>query len=126
LNDESDVLINAQEGTTKALRQWRMEAVKDIRVGLIRSYVKEAKAMMVAGREIKPERGKGVEVPAELTKGLRRVKGAKAAFDGLTPGRRHEYARYIAEAKRAETRVSRVEKVIPMIVAGVGLNDRYR
>jgi uncharacterized protein YdeI (YjbR/CyaY-like superfamily) len=37
-----------------------------------------------------------------------------------------EYADYIASAKRADTRQRRIEKILPMIVAGVGLNDKYR
>jgi len=32
----------------------------------------------------------------------------------------------VAGAKRAETRAKRLEKVLPMIADGVGLNDRYR
>ena len=48
------------------------------------------------------------------------------AFDALTPGKQREYAKYVAEAKREETRLSRTKKIMPMIKAGKGLNDRYR
>ena len=57
---------------------------------------------------------------------LRQDGKAKAAFEKLTKGRQREYAEYIGSAKRAETRQSRLEKCLPMIADGVGLNDRYR
>ena len=41
-------------------------------------------------------------------------------------GTEQEYASYVAEAKRETTRLNRVEKALPMILDGVGLNDRYR
>ena len=48
-------------------------------------------------------------------------------FQGaLSPGKRREYAEYIAEARREDTRNKRLEKIMPMILAGQGLNDRYR
>ena len=42
LKDEASVLINAQEGKTKALRQWRMTSVKDIKPAIVKRYLKEA------------------------------------------------------------------------------------
>jgi uncharacterized protein YdeI (YjbR/CyaY-like superfamily) len=48
------------------------------------------------------------------------------SFNKLTPGRRREYADYVAEAKRAETKARRIEKILPMIRSGSGLNDTYR
>ena len=43
-----------------------------------------------------------------------------------TRGKQREYAEYIAGAKREETRSKRLQKVFPMIEAGIGLNDKYR
>ena len=57
---------------------------------------------------------------------LRKRRKAHASFEAVTPGKRREYAEYVASAKREETRLKRVEKVLPMIEEGVGLNDRYR
>ena len=53
-------------------------------------------------------------------------KKAELAFKALTPGRRREYADYVSEAKRAATRTKRIEKILPMIAAGTGLNDKYK
>ncbi len=51
---------------------------------------------------------------------------AKTSFATLNPGKRREYADYVASAKRNETKVKRIEKILPMIESGVGLHDKYR
>ena len=126
LDDDAGVLINAQEGKTKALRQWRMQAGGDIKPAVIKRYVKAAIDVVDSGAEIKPDRGKSLDIPDELQKALRRTRGASAAFRALRPGQQREYADYVADAKRAATKVRRIEKILPMILAGAGLNDRYR
>lgn len=126
LDDDADVLINAQEGKTRAMRQWRMHAARDIRAAVIRRYVQQAKSLIDEGKRIGPVRSKPTVVPVELTKALNRCKGATAKFRSLTPGKQREYADYVASAKRADTRARRIEKILPMIQAGTGLNDRYR
>lgn len=70
LNDDAGVFVNAQEGKTKALRQWRMNAASDIEPVVIRRYVKEAIASVDGGREIKAEPSTAVVVPDELQKAL--------------------------------------------------------
>ena len=57
---------------------------------------------------------------------MRRQKGAVAAYRKLTPGRQREYAEYISSAKRDDTKQKRIEKILPKITAGAGLNDKYR
>lgn len=126
LKDKSNVLINAQEGKTKALRQWRMHTAGDIKPTVIKRYVKESIALFDAGREIRASKNKPVSVPPELSAALRRNKGATAAFRGLRKGLQREYADYIGSAKRDETKRKRIDKVLPMIAAGIGLNDKYR
>jgi hypothetical protein len=58
-----------------------------------------------------------VNVPPELTKALSTNKAAAAAFKALSYSHRKEYAEWIASAKREETRVSRAEKSIAMVIA---------
>ena len=48
LEDKANVLINAQEGKTKTLRQWRMNSAKDIKPAVIKRYVKEAMGLIEA------------------------------------------------------------------------------
>ena len=126
LRDEQGVLVNAQEGRTRAMRQWRFQAVEEIDETLLRAYVDESIENQLQGKAIKAERKKPVEVPDELAGALAEDRDAGERFDTLTPGKQREYAEYIAQAKRAETRTRRLEKILPMIRSGHGLNDKYK
>ena len=63
LADTEKVLVNAQEGKTKALRQWRFTSKKEIKVRAIKAYVKEAIELEKAGKRIGPDRAKALTVP---------------------------------------------------------------
>ena len=125
LRDEQGVLVNAQEGKTRAMRQWRFQSVDEIDEPLLRDYVKESVENQRQGREIKPQRIKPVEVPVELADALAEHDDAGDRFNALAPGKQREYAEYIAEAKREATKLRRLENILPMIRAGLGLNDKY-
>ena len=126
LKDEKNVLINAQENKTKGLRQWRFNSVDEMDTDLILNYLKEAIENQKQGKEIKVERSKKLSIPMELKAAFKQVDQLEAAFKKLTPGKQKEYAEYINTAKRENTKLSRLEKIIPMIQAGVGLNDKYK
>lgn len=125
LRDEESVLINAQEGKTRAMRQWRMRSARDIRAAAIKRYVRESVENARAGKKVKPAPPRDVEVPPELELALKAQNGLRA-FGRLRPAQQGEFARYVGEAKRAETKARRIEKILPLIKAGSGLNDRYR
>lgn len=129
LSDPEGLLGVSEGSSAKAMRQWRMESKKDIKAKAIASYVKEAVTLQEAGKQIKPKKPvkKGsVDLPPELAAALKKRAKAKKGYDALTPGKQREYANYIAEAKRDATKQSRIEKILPMIEAGVGLHDKYR
>lgn len=126
LRDERGVLVNAQEGRTKALRQWRLQSEDEIDEVLLRAYVKETIENQRQGREIKADRNKPLQIPDELARALSEHQKARERFDALSLGKRREYADHIAEAKREETRTRRIEKIMPMILAGHGLHDKYK
>jgi len=126
LADAHKVLINAQEGTTKSLRQWRMKSAEEIRPAIIRHYVSEAMRLVRDGKRTGPQRKGPAIVPAELKNALARNRIVQKKFSELTPGRQREYAEYISSAKRDDTKRKRLDKILPMIREGVGLNDRYR
>jgi len=56
-----------------------------------------------------------ISVPPDLKKAIARSATAKAAFDKLSHTHRKEYVRWIEEAKRAETRIRRIEKAVAML-----------
>ena len=126
LKDKDKVLINAQEGTTKALRQWRFFAVDEIHPQQVQKYVKEAIENQKLGREILPQRKKSLVIPSHLSEALRGNSNLKTCFDQFTTGKQREFADYIASAKRIKTRKNRLQKIIPMILRKEGLNDRYK
>lgn len=128
LEDKEKMLVNAQEGKTKAMRQWRFASVKEMDKKLIKAYVLEAIENQKQGKEVKISRSsaKKLEIPEMMESELGKSKKLKTAFDKLTPGKQREFADYISEAKREATKLSRLEKIKPMILGGIGLNDKYK
>ncbi|RMF58752.1 MAG: hypothetical protein D6748_07920 [Calditrichaeota bacterium] len=128
LKDEQKKLMNAQEGKTKALRQWRFQSPEEIEADaeLIQSYIQEAINNQLQGKEIKADRSKPLIIPEELQEKLFSNSELAERFAALSKSCQREYAEYIAEAKRPETRLRRLEKIIPMIMEGAGLNDKYK
>jgi uncharacterized protein YdeI (YjbR/CyaY-like superfamily) len=127
LKDKYKVFINAQEGKTKAMLQWRFNSIDEINTVQIKEYVLEAIENVKLGNEIKPTRSlKPVLIPEELQQELNTNKELKISFDNFSLSKQREYAAYISEAKRASTKLNRLEKIIPMIISGVGLHDKYK
>lgn len=126
LQDPKGVLINAQEGKTKAMRQLRFSSIESVDYELVKAYVNEAIANQKAGKEIKADTKKALVIPKELQDALDKNNKLEAHFQQFTKGKQREFTDYISEAKREETRLNRIEKIIPMIMGGVGLNDKYR
>ncbi len=126
LKDKHNKLVNAQEGVTKALRQWRFGQEDEIDPQVVLQYVEEAIANCRAGKELKPVRKKTVSIPPLLQDAFKKDTSLKKHFQELTPGKQREYAEHIGQAKREATQQSRLEKCIPMIKKGEGLHDRYK
>jgi len=127
LKDKHNRLETAQE-KTKALRQLRFNTLNDINKPLVLDYVKEAIENQELGKEIKPKRTtkKDILVPELLNEELKTNSKFKAAFNALSPSCQREYCNYINEAKREATKISRLEKIKPIILNGKGLHDQYK
>ncbi len=125
LSDRKKILVNAQEGRTKALRQLRYNCPEDIDLKTLKAYVAEAIKLVRDGIEIKPDRNRPLTIPAELSIALGKSKKTKAIFDSMTLGKRRDYAEFIASAKQPATKQKRIEKILPMIAKGAGLNDKH-
>jgi uncharacterized protein YdeI (YjbR/CyaY-like superfamily) len=126
LKDPYDVLENAQEGKTKAMRHWKFTSIDEMEGDKIMEYVQEAIGNEKKGMKWKAEKSEEVEIPEVLTEAFDKDEEFKIAFDGLTPFKQKEYLEHIASAKREATKISRLEKIRPMVLDGVGLNDKYR
>ncbi|MBK7707661.1 MAG: YdeI/OmpD-associated family protein [Acidobacteria bacterium] len=125
LTDPANRLINAQEGVTEAQRQMRFNSASEINRSLIIDYITEAIANHRSGKVIKPA-SKPLAVPPELESAFAADSDLRAAFDALGLTKKRDFAEYIETAKRAETKAQRLEKIVPMIREGRGLNDRYK
>jgi uncharacterized protein YdeI (YjbR/CyaY-like superfamily) len=97
-----------------------MASAQDIDPDLIREYVAEARALVLAGKSVKPSAPRPLELPPELQAAFAESREAAKEFDRLRPGPKREYAEYIAQVKRADTKQRRIEKILPMIVQGPG------
>jgi len=126
LSDPYKVLINAQEGKTKALRQWRFTSKTEIDETKILEYVHEAIMNEEKGKVWKPQKSELLPVPELLQAALNDNKKLYTAFNNLTPYKQKEYIEYLITAKQEATRLNRLEKIKPMILVGKGLNDKYR
>ena len=126
LADKSNILINAQEGKTKALRQWRFKSVEDINIKLMHSYLQEAIVNQKEGREIAILRSVEFSIPLLFQKELDVDNDLLNKFKLLSKGKQKEYCNYISEAKRETTKNARVLKIIPMIRKSTGLHDKYK
>lgn len=129
LKDKQKVFVNAQEGKTKAMMQWRFYALEEIKTDLIKDYVLEAIENVKQGKEIKPVRRNKKSkliIPPELLNTLDENRELKEKFETFTESKKREFAEYIIDAKRSTTKASRLQKIIPMILRGEGLNDKYR
>ena len=82
LKDEAGVLINAQEGTTRGLRQWRFSSAQEIRDkrDTILAYLEEATRNQLQGKEIIPERNKALEIPVELEQAFKKDPALQASI----------------------------------------------
>ncbi len=125
LKDENKVLVNANEGVTKGLRQWRFTSAKDLDEKLILNYVHEAIANEKAGLSIKPEKKEAMKCDF-FEDELKKDKSLNVAFEKFTPGKQKEFWEFMATAKQEKTKVTRLEKIRSMIMDGIGLNDKYR
>ena len=128
LKDENKRLHNAQEGKTTAMRQWRFHNLDEVadHVEEIEAYLKEAMKNTSIGKVVKPRVNKPLIIPAELAEKFKTDKGLQSAFEGLNLTKKREFVAHIDTAKREKTKLDRLAKIIPMILEGKGLNDKYR
>ncbi|MFL5595638.1 MAG: YdeI/OmpD-associated family protein [Gemmatimonadaceae bacterium] len=93
------------------------------------SYIKQAAKLNEAGvkspTRSKPKKKPELEIPIELARALRKNKKAAAAFDSFPPSHKREYAEWISEAKREETRQRRVDTAIAWMTEGRSRNWQY-
>lgn len=126
LKDKYKVLVSAQEGKTKALRQWRFTTMNEIDEKKIIEYIHEAIENEKEGRVWKAEKSAPISVPEILQAAFQNNQELKKTFENLTNYKQKEYIEFIESAKRDETRLARISRIEPMILNGIGLHDKYK
>lgn len=124
LKDTEDILIQQTENV-QAARQLRFTNLDEILElePVIKAYIHEAIEVEKAGLKVQLKKTKEFDMPEEFRTVLEEDPELKDAFEALTPGRQRAYLLHFSGAKQAKTRVSRIEKCIPQIFNGKGLND---
>lgn len=118
-------LLTAQSENTQATRQLRFTSVQEISSmePAIKDCIRQAIAVEKSGLKVDFKSTAEFPMPEEFRTRLDAQPRLKAAFEALTPGRQRGYLLYFSAAKQPKTRASRVEKSIPQILEGKGLND---
>jgi uncharacterized protein YdeI (YjbR/CyaY-like superfamily) len=91
---------------------------------VLKAYVLEAIEAEKAGLEVTYKKTTEFKVSEEFQNKLEENPALKTAFKALTPGRQRGYLLYFSAPKQSKTRVVRVEKCLPQILQGKGLDDR--
>lgn len=122
---DADGLLIQQTENVQAGRQIRFTNVREIvqMEPILKDYIREATQVEKAGLKVKLKKTSDFKIPEEFQKKLNTIPALKTAFDALTPGRQRGYIFYFSQAKQSKTRESRVEKCMPQILKGKGLND---
>lgn len=124
LKDAKGILVQQTENV-QAARQLRFTSVKEIEKlkTTIKAYIKEAINVEKEGLKVDFKKTDEFSVPEEFQHTLKKNVALKKAFEALTPGRQRAYLLHFSSAKQSKTRESRIEKCIPQILSGKGLND---
>jgi len=128
INDKAQKLTCAQNGKTKSMRQYRFNSISDIDKSLVKYYIDQAIINQKLGKEHKPDKKgkKTLVIPNELERIFNENDNLKSCFELLPLTKKREFCEHISTAKQDKTKQSRLEKIIPMILNNVGLNDKYR
>ncbi len=124
LKDPKGILVEPGENTQGArmARFTNLQQIVKLKA-VLKAYIHEAIEIEKAGLKVPMKKITERAVPEELQARLDEDPALKAAFQALTPGRQRLYLMHISGAKQSATRVSRVEKCVPRILQGKGLND---
>ena len=124
MKDTKGILVQQTENVQVA-RQIRFTNMREIvkMEATVKAYIREAIKVEKSGVKVELKKTEEFKVPEEFQYQLDRVPALREAFSALTPGRQRAYLLHFSAPKLSKTRESRVEKCIPLILDGMGLND---
>ncbi len=124
IKDEAGVLIQQTENV-QAARQMRFTHLDEVEElePVIKTLVAQAIEIEKAGLKVELKPTAAFSMVEEFGALLEKDPKVKTAFEALTPGRQRAYLLFFAAPKTAQTRLARIEKSVPNILMGKGLND---
>jgi uncharacterized protein YdeI (YjbR/CyaY-like superfamily) len=124
LKDPKRILIRQTENV-QAARQVRFTNFRQVveMEPILKAYISEAIEVEKAGLKVNYKKTSEFKIPEEFQNKLDEFPALKTAFEALTPGRQRGYILYFTSAKQSKTRESRIEKYMPQILKGKGLDD---
>ncbi|MGC2446073.1 MAG: DUF1801 domain-containing protein, partial [Candidatus Sulfotelmatobacter sp.] len=124
LKDPKGILIQQTENV-QAARQIRFTNVREIvkMKPILKAYIQEAIEVEKAGLKVKLKKTADFKIPEEFKNKLNEIPALKTAFEALTPGRQRGYIFHFSQPKQSKTREARVERCMPRIFKGKGLDD---
>ncbi|MFY7729084.1 MAG: YdeI/OmpD-associated family protein [Flavobacterium sp.] len=125
LMKDPDTLLIQQTENVQAARQLRFTSVEQIKElePVIKDYINEAIEIEKSGKKVALKETADFDVPEEFQTKLDADADLKTAFNALTPGRQRAYLFFFSKAKQSKTREQRIEKYIPKILDGKGMDD---
>jgi uncharacterized protein YdeI (YjbR/CyaY-like superfamily) len=125
LKDQNGILVQQTENVQSA-RQVRFKSAGEIKKlkAALKAYVAEAIEVEKSGQKVEFKKTAEFSMPEEFQRALGENSALRNAFEELTPGRQRAYLLHFSSAKQAKTREARIEKCTPMILDGLGLDDR--
>lgn len=124
MSDPESILVQ-QTANVQSARQLRFSDLDAVikNKAIIKDYIKEALKIERVGLKVPKKATAEFEIPEEFKIVLSDNPELKRAFYGLTPGRQRGYLLYFSVAKQEKTRIDRINKYIPKILANKGLDD---
>jgi uncharacterized protein YdeI (YjbR/CyaY-like superfamily) len=124
LSDPQNILIRQTENV-QAARQIRFTNMQQVleQESTVKTYIYEAIEVEKAGLKVTLKKATEFAVAEEFQYVLDHDPDLKAAFYALTPGRQRAYLLHFSQPKQSKTRQARVDKYVPQILDGRGLDD---
>ena len=124
MKDTNGILVQQTENV-QAGRQIRFAGAHEIAQmePILKAYIREAVEVEKAGLKMEFRKTSEFAMPEEFQAKLDEIPALKTAFEALTPGRQRAYLLHFSSAKQSRTREARVEKCMPRILDGKGLDD---
>ncbi len=124
LKDKENILIQQTENVQSARQIRFTNALQVVEMKrILKAYILEAIEVEKAGLKVELKKTKEYSIPAEFQSKLDHIPDLKVAFEALTPGRQRGYLLHFSAPKQSKTREARVEKYMPKILNGKGLDD---